>query len=93
MSVFRYTKMHMLIPPKIVTAFKAAREPITSAALVAAMVATALAVGAEVRPLRRVGVDWEHRQFMLPSGQDPIVPEPPHRQGPVWYVEPPSRRI
>jgi len=91
--MFRYTKMHILMSPKIVTAFKAAREPITSAALVAAMVATALAVGAAVRPPKRVGVDWEHRQFMLPSGQDPIVSEPPHGQGPVWYVEPPSRRI
>jgi hypothetical protein len=82
----------MLKSAKIVTAFKAAREPIISAAVVAVIVAVAMAVGAALRPHKRVGVDWENRQFMLRGeAQGPIVPNQP--QGPVWYVEPHDRRI
>ena len=81
----------MLKSPKIVAALKAAREPIASAAVVAALVAAALAAGAALRPPKRVGVDWEHRQFMLRGEQGPIVPEAPH--GPAWYVAPHDRRI
>jgi streptogramin lyase len=82
----------MLKPTKIVTTLKAVREPIASAAVVAAIVAVALAAGAALRPHKRVGVDWENRQFMLRGeGQGPIVKEAP--QGPVWYVAPHDRRI
>ncbi len=81
----------MLKAPKFVTAFKAAREPIISAAAVAALVAAALAAGAALRPPRRVGVDWEHRQFMpRGEGQGPIVPGAP---GPAWFIPPHERRI
>ena len=82
----------MLKSPKIVTALKAAREPIASSAVVATLMAAALAAGAALRPPKRIGVDWEHRQYMLRGeGQGPIVPEAPH--GPAWYVAPQQRRI
>jgi hypothetical protein len=84
-------KTQMLMPPIVVTAFKAAREPVTSIVVVATMVAVAFAAGAALRPAKRVGVDWEHRQFMPRDEQGPIVPGLP--RGPVWYAEPQTRRI
>ncbi len=82
----------MLESAKIVNALKAAREPIASAAVVAAIVAVALAAGAALRPHKRVGVDWENHQFMLRGEpQGPIIKEAPH--GPVWFVAPGERRI
>ncbi len=84
--------MRLRLPPKIGTALGAVREPVMTAVAVAATVAAALAIGAALRSPQRVGVDWEHRQFMpRGEGQGPIVPEPP--RGPAWYVEPPARRI
>jgi hypothetical protein len=86
------TATKMLMSPKIRTTLQAAAEPIKSAAALAAIVAAALALAAALTPQKRVGVDWERRQFMLRGeGQGPIIPEPPH--GPVWYVEPQARRI
>ena len=76
--------------PKILTAFKAAGEPITSATAMAAALA-AFAAAMLITPQKRVGIDWEHLQFMPRDEQGPIVPDPPH--GPVWYVEPQARRI
>ena len=76
------------MPAKTLTAFKAAGEPITSAVALAAIIAAAMAAA---WALTRVGIDWEHRQFMPRDEQEPIVPETP--RGPVWYVEPPARRI
>ena len=75
------------MPAKTLAAFKAAGEPITSAAIIAAAMAAAWAL----TPQKRVGIDREHRQFMPRDEQDPIVPETP--RGLVWYVEPPARRI
>ena len=83
------TATEMLMSPKIRTTLRAAAEPILSAVALAAIVAAALAAATALTPAKRVGVDWEHRQFMLRGeGQGPIVPEQPH--GPVWYVAPPS---
>jgi len=80
----------MLKLNKIGKALKAATEPLISAAALAAIMAVALAVGAALRPHKRVGVDWEHRQFMLRGeGQGPIVKEAPH--GPAWYAAPHDR--
>ena len=81
----------LIMPPKILTVFEAAGEPITSAAALAAALAAFAAAAMLITPQKRVGIDWEHRQFMPREEQRPIVPEP-HR-GPVWYVEPPARRI
>ena len=44
-----------------------------------------------IAPQKRVGIDWEHHQFMPRDEQVPTVPEPP--RGLVWYVEPQARRI
>ena len=67
-------------------------EPMKSAAVLAAIVAIALAAASALAPRQRVGVDWEHRKFMLRGeGQGPIIPNQP--QGPVWYVEPHDRQI
>jgi hypothetical protein len=82
----------MLMPPKVGTALKAAGEPLRSAVAIAAIVVAALAAAAALTPPKRVGVDWERRQFMLRGeGQGPIVPQAP--RGLVWYVEPQERRI
>ena len=48
-------KTQMLMPPKIATAFKAAREPVTSILVVATMAAVAFAAGGALRPAKRVG--------------------------------------
>lgn len=77
------------MPPKLVTALKAAAEPILSALVLAAILAAALAAAAALRPAKPVGIDWEHHRFMPREYQGPFVPEKP---GPSWYVEPPSRR-
>jgi hypothetical protein len=45
--------------PKILTAFKAAGEPITSATAMAAALA-AFAAATLIAPQKRVGIDWEH---------------------------------
>lgn len=70
---------------------KAALEPVTSAAALAAALAAFATVTVIANPPKRVGVDWEHHKFMLRDKQGTIVPDPPH--GPAWYVEPQSRRI
>jgi hypothetical protein len=72
------------------TAFKAAGELITSAVALAAIIAAAMPAAGALTPQKRVGIDWEHRQFMPRDERGPIVPETP--SGPVWYVEPPARR-
>ena len=79
------------MPPKILTAFEAVGEPMTSAAALAAALAAFAAAAMLITPQKRVGIDWEHRQFMPHEEQGPIVPEPP--RGPVWYVEPLARQI
>ncbi len=79
------------MPPKILTAFKAAGEPITSAVALATALAAFAAAAMLITPPKRLGIDWEHHQFMPREEQGPIVPETP--QGPVWYVEPQARRI
>ena len=79
------------MPAKTLTVFKTAGEPITSAVALAAIIAAAMAAAGVLIPQKRVGIDWEHRQFMPRDEQEPIVPETP--RGPVWYVEPPARRI
>ena len=87
------------MPPKILTAFEVAGALITSvvaptarylfqAAILAALAATAYAA---FTPPKRVGIDWEHLQFMPREEQGPIVPETP--RGPAWYVEPRARQI
>ena len=76
--------------PKILTAFKAAGEPITSATAMAAALA-AFAAATLIAPQKPVGIDWEHHQFMPRDEQGPTVPEPP--RGLIWYVEPQAPRI
>jgi hypothetical protein len=79
------------MPRKILTAFKTAGEPITSAAALAAALAAFAAAAMLITPQKRVGIDWEHHQFMPREEQGPIVPETP--RGPFWYAEPQARRI
>jgi hypothetical protein len=84
------------MPPKILTAFEVAGALITSAVaptaryLFQAAILAATAYAAFTPP-KRVGIDWEHLQFMPREEQGPIVPETP--RGPAWYVEPRARQI
>jgi hypothetical protein len=85
-----YDDGRLIMPPKILTAFKAAGEPITSSAALAAALAAFAAAAMLITPPKRVGIDWAHHQFMPREEQGPIVPEPP--MGPSgmlsrWYGE------
>jgi hypothetical protein len=88
----RSARQKMRLPRYVWTRLAVAGEPLKSAAAIAALVAIALAAAAMLARSKRVGIDWEHHQFMLRGeGQGPIVPEPP--RGPGWYAKPQERRI
>jgi hypothetical protein len=57
---------------------------------VAGILASAATLAAFDRS-KRVGIDWEHLQFMSRENQGPIVREAP--RGPRWYEAPGARRI
>ncbi len=60
------------------------------AAIAIGAFASAAYIAYHARP--RVGVDWEHRRFMLPPGELPPRFQKPQGADEIWYEQPEQGR-